>query len=120
MRFSKLMLAAALICTATATYAMTAETFYVKGTALKKKGIGAMFSSDLKLLQKEMGAATKSVRAENEAAKAAGKPLYCPPAKSKMKAEQVLAEFGKISPARRKEMSVRQAWKEILVKKYPC
>jgi hypothetical protein len=120
MRFGTILLASAIALSATAAYAMTAETFYVKGSALKQKGIGALFSSDLKLLQKEMGIASKSVRSENETAKVAGHPIYCPPGKGKMSAEQVLAEFGKIPQAHRQEVTVRQAWKEILIKKYPC
>jgi hypothetical protein len=101
-------------------FAMDAETFYVKGVALKKKGVGALFSSDIKLLQNEMQSAGASVKAENAKAKASGKPLYCPPAQSKMNAEQALAEFGKIPQDRRKAMTVRQAWRDILIRKFPC
>jgi hypothetical protein len=100
--------------------AMDAETFYAKGVALKKQGMGALFSSDLSVLQKEMKAAGVSVKAENAKAKAAGKPLYCPPAQTKMDAEQALGEFGKIPQERRKALTVRQAWREILIRKFPC
>lgn len=101
-------------------FAMDAETFYAKGVALKKKGVGALFSADIKLLQKEMQTASASVKAENGKAKASGKPLYCPPPQSKMNAEQALAEFGKIPQDRRKAMTVRQAWRDILIRKFPC
>jgi hypothetical protein len=101
-------------------FAMDAETFYAKGVVLKKKGVGALFSSDLKLLQKEMQTAGASVKAENQKAKASGKPLYCPPKQATMDAEQALAEFGKIPQERRKAMTVRQAWRDILIRKFPC
>ncbi len=100
--------------------AMDADTFYVKGVALKKKGMGALLSSDLKLLQNEMKVAGTAVKAENEKAKAAGTPLYCAPAKSKMDVDQVLAEFGKIPQSRRKALTTKQAWRDILVRKFPC
>jgi hypothetical protein len=106
---------------ATALQAMTSETFYQKSVALQKKGMAAMFSSDVKVITTEFQAAAKAVKAENEAAKAAGKPIYCPPAKpQKMSAEQLIAEFGKIPQSRRQQLSVRQAWREIAIRKYPC
>ena len=114
------LLGLAMIAVAVPATAMDAETFYTKGVALKAKGVGALFSSDLKLLQKEMQAAGASVKAENAKAKASGKPLYCPPAQAKMNAEQALAEFGKIPQERRKAMTVRQAWRDILIRRFPC
>ena len=42
----------ALLFCATSVHAMDAETFYVKAVALKKKGMGAMFSKDLKPMVK--------------------------------------------------------------------
>ncbi len=120
MRNPKYLIAIALLGTAAAAAAMDAETFYQKGRALEKKGMAAMFSSELKPVMNEMKAASKSVKAENEKAKAAGKALYCPPTKSRMSGKQVLNEFATIPQSHRKEVSVRQAWKEIMIKKYPC
>jgi hypothetical protein len=37
-----------------------------------------------------------------------------------MNAEQALTEFGKIPQQRRKAMTVRQAWRDILIRKFPC
>lgn len=101
--------------------AMNADSFYDRAVVLEKKGMAAMFSKDLKPLMNEMKAAGAAVKAENEAAKKAGKPLYCPPAKGgKMDAKQVIAAFGAIPENRRKAMTVKAAWKEIIVKKFPC
>ncbi|MGL5837984.1 MAG: hypothetical protein ACRCY3_05715 [Sphingorhabdus sp.] len=115
-----LIFAAAILGMSYPTHAMDADTFYTKGVALKKKGGAALFSSDLKLLQNEMKAASVSVKAENAKAKAAGKPLYCPPANAKMGSEQALDEFGKIPQSRRKALTTKQAWREILIRKFPC
>lgn len=105
---------------ATAANAMTAETFYVKASALKRQGISAMLSSDFSVLKSEMEKAVKSVKAENAAAKAKGKPLYCAPEKVAIKSDEVIAEFGKIPRDRRKRLTVRGAWREIAMRKYPC
>jgi hypothetical protein len=116
----KLSLALGLLCLPMAAFAMTADTFYNKAVALKKQGVAAMFSSDVTLLKNEMKAAVKSVKAENVAAKANGKPLYCAPEKVDIEAGEVIKEFGAIPASRRKKMSVRAAWREIAIRKYPC
>jgi hypothetical protein len=104
-----------------AAYAMDADTFYAKGLALQKKGMAAMFSSDLKVVMSEFKAAAGAVKAENDAAKAKGAPIYCaPPKPQKMSPDQLLAEFGSIPQTRRKAVTVRSAWREIVMRKYPC
>jgi hypothetical protein len=45
------LLGLAMIAVAVPATAMDAETFYTKGVALKTKGVGALFSSDLKRLE---------------------------------------------------------------------
>jgi hypothetical protein len=117
---AKLLLALGLLSLPIAAHAMTAETFYKKASYLKKQGIAAMFSSDVTLLTNEMKAAVKSVKAENAAATAKGKPLYCAPEKVDIEADEVIKEFGAIPQQRRKKMSVRAAWREIAIRKYPC
>jgi hypothetical protein len=110
-----------ILFSATAASAMDADTFYAKGLALQKKGMAAIFSSDLKIVMSEFKAAAISVKAENDTAKAAGNPVYCAPAKpQKMSADQLLAEFARIPASRRKIQSVKAAWREIVIRKYPC
>lgn len=100
---------------------MDADTFYNKGVSLQKKGMAAMFSSDVKPVMSEIQTAIKSVKTENEMAKAKGRPIYCPPVKSsKMSTDQLLAEFGKIPQQTRKTMTVTAAWRNIMVRKFPC
>lgn len=107
-------------CIPSAASAMDAHTFFTKGSALKKKGIGAMFSKEVKPLMAVMKTAGQNIKAENAKAKAAGSPLYCPPSKSKMDSDEVLAEFGRIPASRRQTISVQQAWREILIRRFPC
>ena len=101
-------------------YAMDADTFYNKAAALQKKGVTAILSSDLKPVMNEIKTASQSVKAENDAAKTAGNPIYCVPKGAKFTSEDALKSFGAIPVARRKSMTVRQAWRETLVKRFPC
>jgi hypothetical protein len=116
----KLLLLLGLVSLSAAAHAMNANVFYIKAVALQKKGIAAMFSSDMTVLRTEMESAVKTVKAENAAATAKGKPLYCPPPKVDIEPNEVIKEFGNIPANRRKKMSVRAAWREIAIRKYPC
>ncbi len=120
MRKITMAIAAIMAMASTAAYAMDAETFYTKSVALQKKGMLAVFSGDVKLLMGEFKTASAAVRAENEKAKADGHPLYCAPEKSKISSDQIVAEFATIPASHRKELTVKGAWKEIVIRKYPC
>jgi hypothetical protein len=117
---AKLLLAFVLLSTAISANAMSAQTFYAKALVLQRQGYTAIFSSDYHALKAEIEVAAKSVKAENDAAKAKGKALYCPPAKVKIDADKVIREFGAIPVSRRKQITVRAAWREIAIRKYPC
>ena len=101
-------------------HAMDAETFYVKAVALKKKGMGAMFSRDLKPMARLFETAADSVKAENERARANGAPLFCAPKKYRLTADQFIHEFSRIPQERRRQQSVRDAWREIVIRRFPC
>lgn len=110
----------ALLSCAAPALAMDAETFYVKAVALKKKGMGAMFSKDLKPMMRHFETAADAVKAENERARADGDPLFCAPKKYRLTADQFLAEFGRIPQQRRRTQTVREAWREIVIRRFPC
>jgi hypothetical protein len=101
-------------------HAMDADTFYNKAVVLQKKGVTAMLSADLKPVMAEMKSASQSVKAENDKAKTAGNPIYCVPKNAKFTSEDALRAFGSIPTARRKTLTVRQAWRETLIKRFPC
>ena len=105
----------------TAACAMDAQSFYTSGLALKKKGpAAALISPELQPLLAEVRLATKTVKAENGKAKLSGKPLFCVPEKNAMTPDELLTEFGRIPKPRRTKISVTQALREILIRKYPC
>jgi len=100
--------------------AMDAETFYVQAVALKNKGMAAVFSRELKPMVRIFEAAADSVKAENEQARTAGAPLFCPPKKYRLTAEQFIGEFSRIPKERRRTQTVRDAWREIVMRRFPC
>ncbi|OYU02707.1 MAG: hypothetical protein CFE36_04555 [Sphingomonadaceae bacterium PASS1] len=119
MKFAVLIASGALLCAVPA-QAMDAETFYVKALALKKKGMGAVFSKEIKPMARLFQAAADSVKTENEQARASGKPLFCAPKKYRLTAAQFLEEFASIPQERRRIQTVRDAWREIVMRRFPC
>ena len=99
---------------------VNAQAFYAKALALKKKGAMALFSGDVKPMKAQMMDAGTRVRAENLAAKQRGAPLYCPPAKVKADVNFVLDGLAGIPQSRRQQLTLTQAWREILITKFPC
>lgn len=104
-----------------AAQAMDVATFLAKADALKKKGMMALMSSDYKLLKKEIETHSGTLRAERLAATRAGrKPAYCPPAKSGLNSDELLAAFRSIPAAQRPRTDVKDALRALLARKYPC
>ena len=101
-------------------WAMDAQTFYAKALALNKMGAAAVATSDFRLLTAEIKSADAALEQDNKRAKSQGKAIYCPPAKAGIGANELIAEFGKIPKNRRSKITVRQAWREIAVRKFPC
>lgn len=120
MKFKLLLAGVALALCATSAQAMDAETFYVKAVALKKRGMGAVFSKDLKPMMTLFKAAADSVKAENERARADGRALFCAPVKYRLTADQFIVEFSNIPQTRRRTQTVREAWREIVIRRFPC
>jgi hypothetical protein len=101
--------------------AMDVATFLAKADALKKKGMMALMSSDYKLLKKEIETHSLALRSERLAAERAGrKPAYCPPAKSGLNSDELLAAFRSIPAAQRPRTDVKDALRALLARKFPC
>lgn len=117
------LMAAALLAAApvTAASAMNVADFLLKADALEKKGMMALFSSDLKLLKGEVEAAGKQLRSERLAAQKAGrKPVYCPPAKGGMSPQELVALLRTIPPAQRPRTELKDGLRTVFARKYPC
>ena len=105
----------------TAVQAMNVATFLQKAEALQRKGIGAMFSSDIGLLKGEIKDASAALRVERLAAEHAGRHgAYCPPARFKLGSDEILASFRAVPPAQRERTQVKDALRGLFARKFPC
>lgn len=112
---------AALALTAVpATAAMDVATFIAKGEALKAKGMMALFSSDLKLVQAEAKEAARLYQIEKQARAQAGlPPISCPPPGAKLGAMEFFEELKKI-PSAERGMPMKDAMAWVSRRKFPC
>ncbi|HBN30284.1 MAG TPA: hypothetical protein DD416_03455, partial [Rhodobacteraceae bacterium] len=74
----------------------------------------------LKPMMRVFKAAAEAVKAENDVARAIGPPLFCAPKKYRLTADQFISEFSRIPKERRQIQSVRDAWREIVIRRFPC
>lgn len=99
---------------------MTVSEFLTRVEALQKKGVAALFSSDIALLKKEVTTSAIELREAQEAARRAGrKPATCMPEKASVNSNELLGYFRAIPPAQR-SMSVAAGFSGLIRKKYPC
>jgi small neutral amino acid transporter SnatA (MarC family) len=123
MRVKKKLLGAIVLATLplAAAQAMDVATFLTKADALEKKGMMALFSSDYKMLKREIETQSQVLRNERLAAERAHRrPAYCPPAKPGLNSNEILASFRTIPAAQRPRTQVKDALRALLARKYPC
>lgn len=102
---------------------VNAQSFYAAAIALQKKGIAALFDKRVKPLKAQMEDAGRRVKAENDAARARGAPLYClsdAQRKQGMGASEVIAMLGRVPLAERERLTLAQVWRRAIIARYPC
>lgn len=105
---------------------MPLRAFVERGTKLEKKGPLALFQrGEIRALQTEMAAASRTVRGEREAAAKAGRPgAYCPPPGStggvRMGAQQFLKEMRAIAATLPASATTTDGMRTLLARRYPC
>ena len=101
--------------------AMDVATYLGKVEALRAKGMAAMFSSDVQVLQSEVTTSSAALKRERLAALKAGRrPAYCPPDPASLSQQEIFAALTAVPPARRARTQVKDALKAAFVRKYPC
>lgn len=124
MNRNSVILAAAALLTAPADAApgdMNISTFLAKADALKAKGILALGSSDIQLLQSEAKAAGAAYRKQIKMDLAQKRtPHSCPPAKATLKSDEFLAHLRTYPASARSGISVAAATADFMKKRYPC
>ncbi len=98
--------------------AMSVAEFLGKADALQAKGMMAMFSSDIGALKAEIMSAGNAYRADP----ASKPPRSCPPPKGTVKtsSDELLASFRTVPVQLRTSTSVRVAFANYMVKRFPC
>lgn len=100
--------------------AMTVAEFVAKADALRTRGMGALFSSDYKLLKGEIHTAVKQLRAEQTAAVTARRPpATCLPTPVRFKNDELLASLRAI-PAPQQRISIKDGFARFARAKFPC
>lgn len=122
---SMLVYAAALVVPVAAKAApsdVNAHSFYADAKALEAKGMAAMFDKRLKPMTGQMKDAGARTRSANLAAKAAGKPIYCPPegARRSINSRKVIALLGRIPESERRTLTLAEAWRRAMASEFPC
>jgi len=123
MRVKAAALAALIVLVPVSASAMSVAEFIAKGEVLKAKGMGAMFSPELKSIMTELKATGTSYRTDLEAARAAGRTdLGCPPPKGKgrMTQQEFTTAFAAVPLAERATTSVKTVFYRMMKTRYPC
>jgi hypothetical protein len=106
--------------TALQAQAMPVSTFLAKAGGLEKKGMMALFSSDIRVLKKEIQQSALAVRNEQIGARKAGRrPASCMPDSIKLNSKELL-DYLRSIPAPQRAMPIRQAFQGFASRKYPC
>lgn len=101
---------------------INAQAFYLTAVELSGKGMGALFDKRTKPMMAQMQDAGARARADNIAAKAAGRPLYCVPQKGKagVGPRELVAMLGTVPESDRRRLTLTEAWKQALARRFPC
>lgn len=105
---------------AAAQSAMTLESFVTRANRIPMNPT-AMLRPDAHRLKGEAERAFRTVGAEIETARAAGRtPPACPPARINLNVTQLLAHLNAIPQARRQRMTVTDGIRDWMAARYPC
>jgi hypothetical protein len=104
---------------ATAAQAMTVQEFLTTAARIPQNPT-AMLRADTRRLIREFEGAVRTVRAEQVAAREAGRrPSTCMPERVSFSPSAILGRFNAI-PASRRNISVTQAMREWMAERHPC
>lgn len=100
--------------------AMNVATFLNRAEPLRANPLMALTSPDYPVLKAEAAAATRQLRAEGEARRAAGRtPIACIPAGQSIGIMEMLDGLDALSPAQKK-LPLKDGYARVLARKYPC
>lgn len=113
-------LAATAVAAAPAQAEMSVGAFLAKAAPLRANPFTALTSPDYPVLKAEAAAATRQLRADSAARRAAGKrPLACVPEGEKIGIMAMLDGLDTLPPKDRK-LPLKDGYARVLAKTYPC
>ena len=99
---------------------MTVGTFVTKASALRANPLTALTSPDLSLLRTEAQTATRELKADRDARKAAGKPpIACPPQGQSIGITEMLDGLAAL-PAADRKLPLKDGYAKVIAKRFPC
>jgi len=105
---------------APASAAMTVGTFLARAAPLRANPLMALMSPDYTLLKAEADQATRQLKADGAARKAAGKPpIACIPEGQSIGIMDMLLGLDALSPAEKK-LPLKDGYARVVAKKFPC
>ena len=100
--------------------AMTVGTFLAKAAPLRANPLMALTSPDYAVLKAEANAATRQLKADGAARRAAGKPpIACIPDGQSIGILDMLGGLDALSPAEKK-LPLKDGYAKVIARKYPC
>ena len=109
----------AVVLAATAASAMSVREFLATADGIPRNPT-ALLRADTRRLMGEFKGALATVRSEQTAARAAGRPsASCAPERISLSPDDILTRFNAIPEARR-DISVTQATREWMAERFPC
>jgi hypothetical protein len=100
---------------------MSVQTFLAKAEALKNKGPMALFSSDLKLLVRQVKTDAAAIKAERLLAQRAGRqPAYCPKGETQLGQKDILTAMEAVPAAQRSSTDTRSGLRAYFARRFPC
>jgi hypothetical protein len=103
-----------------ASAAMTVGSFLAKAAPLRANPLMALMSPDYATLKAEADAATRQLKAEGAARRAAGKPpIACVPEGQSIGIMDMLSGLDALSPAE-KRLPLKDGYAHVIAKKFPC
>lgn len=100
--------------------AVTVSEYLERADKLPKNWVMAQLKKEGRALSSEFSDILKTIRAEDNAAKAANGPrAFCLPRSASLRAPEVIQHFHALPPDKR-NVEVKQALEEWFVERYPC
>lgn len=102
---------------------VNAQAFYRDARDVMGGGMAALLDPRAPAMAYQLKDASARVRAENAAAAARGKPLFCVPDSVRGKPvspQTIIDKLASVPESQRRKSTLTQAWRTVMIRDYPC